>query len=69
MNLPTVHYGRKGYDLIQLCKTVYGFEDIHPGKFVEFNNNCTRGHLHKIQEPSCHKKMRLNAFPVRCINS
>ena len=23
----------------------------------------------KIQKPSCHKKMRLNAFPVRCINS
>ena len=36
MNLPTLHYRRKRYDLIQLCKTVYGFEDIHPGKFVEF---------------------------------
>ena len=68
LNLPTLHYRRKRYDLIQLYKIVHGFEDIEPGKFVEFNDNCTRGHLFKIQKPSCRKKLRINAFPVRCIN-
>ena len=65
LNLPTLHYRRKRYDLIQLYKIVHGFEDIEPGKF-EFNDNCTRGHLtFKIQKPSCRKKLRMNAFPVR----
>ena len=68
LSLPTLHYRRKRYDLIQLNKIVHGFEDIEPGKFVEFNDNCTRGHLFKIQKPSCRKKLRINAFPVRCIN-
>ena len=68
LNLPTLHYRRKRYDLIQLYKIVHGFEDIEPGKFVEFNDNCTRGHLFKIQKQSCRKKLRINAFPVRCIN-
>ena len=68
LNLPTLHYRRKRYDLIQLYKIVHGFEDIHPGKFVEFNDNCTRGHLFKIQKPSCRKTLRINSFPTRCIN-
>ena len=68
LNLPMLHYRRKRYDLIQLYKIVHGFEDIEPGKFVEFNDNCTKGHLFKIQKPSCRKKLRMNAFPVRCIN-
>lgn len=68
LKLPTLHYRRKRYDLIQLYKIVHGFEDIDPGKFLEFNDNCTRGHIFKIQKPGCHKKLRLNAFPVRCIN-
>ena len=68
LNLPTLHYRRKRFDLIQLYKIVHGFEDIQPGKFVEFNDNCMRGHLFKIQKPSCRKTLRINSFPTRCIN-
>lgn len=68
LNLPTLQYRRKRYDLIQLFKIVHGFEDINPRKFFEFNDNCTRGHLYKIQKPNCQKKLRLNSFPTRCIN-
>ena len=66
--LPTMHYRRKRYDLIQLFKIVHGYEDIKPDKFFEFNDNCTRGHLFKIVKPRCEKTLRLNSFPVRCIN-
>ena len=34
----------------------------------DFNNNCTRGHLFKIVKQRCEKTLRLNSFPVRCIN-
>ena len=68
LKLPTLHYRRKRYDLIQQYRIVHGFEDIQPGKFVEFNDNCTRGHLFKIQKPSCRKTLRINSFPTRCIN-
>ena len=47
---------------------MHGYEDIKPEKFFEFNDNCTRGHIFKITKPSCQKSMRLNSFPVRCIN-
>ena len=45
-----------------------GFDEIEPGKLVDFNDNCTRGHLFKIQKPSCKKKLRMVSFPKRCIN-
>ena len=41
---------------------------IKPDKFFEFNDNCTRGHLFKIVKPRCEKTLRLNSFPVHCIN-
>lgn len=68
LNLPTLYYRRKRYDLIQLFKIVHGYEDIKPEKFFEFNDNCTRGHIFKITKPMCRKSLRLNSFPVRCIN-
>ena len=68
LKLPTMHFRRKRYDLIQLFKIVHGYEDIRPEKFFEFNDNCTRGHLFKIVKPRCQKNFRSNCFPVRCIN-
>ena len=70
LKLPTMHYRRKRYDLIQLFKIVHvhRYEDIKPDNFFEFNDNCTRGHLFKIVKPRCEKTLRLNSFPVRCIN-
>ena len=56
--LPTMHYRRKRYDLIQLFKKVHGYEDIKPDNFFEFNDNCTRGHLFKIVKPRCEKTLR-----------
>ena len=61
LKLSTMHYRRKRYNLIQLFKIVHGYEDIKPDKFFEFNDN-------KIVKPRCEKTLRLNSFPVRCIN-
>ena len=36
--------------------------------FFEFNDNCTRGRLFKIVKPRCEKTLKLNSFPVHCIN-
>ena len=36
--------------------------------FFEFNDNCTRGHLFKIVKQRCEKTLKLNSFPVHCIN-
>ena len=32
------------------------------------NPKLYRGHLLKIQKPSCRKTLRINSFPTRCIN-
>ena len=58
LKLPTLLYRRKRYDLIQLYKKVHGFEDIKAEKIFEFNDNCTRGHLFKIQKKGCKKNLR-----------
>ena len=42
LKIPTMHYRRKRYDLIQLFKIVYGYEDIKPDNFFECIDNCTR---------------------------
>ena len=55
LNLPTLYYRRKRYDLIQLFKIVHGYEDIKPEKFFEFNDNCTRGHIFKNQKKTREK--------------
>ena len=34
LKLPTMHYRRKRYDLIQLFKIVHGYEDIKPDNFL-----------------------------------
>ena len=47
---------------------VHRFDEIAPGKLVDFNDNCTRGHLFKIWKSSCKKKLKMDYFPIRCIN-
>jgi len=67
--LPTLLYRRERYDLIQMFKIVNRFDDVDPEKFFSFNDNTTRGHIFRITKPQTNKTLRLNTFPVRCINS
>ena len=43
--------------------------DMKTSNLIFFFDNCTRGHLFKIVKPRCEKTLRLNSFPVRCINN
>ena len=69
LNLPSLYYRRKIYDLIQLFKIVVNIEDTSIDKFsLSFNDNNTRGHIFRIQKPRCIKTSRQQTFPIRCIN-
>ena len=69
LNLPTLYYRRKRYDLIQLFKIIAHIEDTEVEKFgLEFNDNNTRGHIFKLQKPRCNKSFRQQIFPIRCID-
>ena len=68
LNLPTLLYRRQRYDLIQIFKVINGFDNIDPSKFFTFNDNNTRGHLFRLEKQQVHKSLRLNSFPLRCIN-
>ena len=49
-------------------KIINGFDNIDPKKFFTFNDNNTRGHLFRLEKQQVHKSLRLNSFPLRCIN-
>ena len=68
LNLPTLYYRRKRFDLIQMFKIVHGYEKVDIDKFFTFNDNNTRGHIFQIMKVRCNKSLRLNSFPHRCIN-
>ena len=55
LKLPTLLKRRKRYDLIQLY--------VKPEYFFEFNDNCMRGHLFKIQKQSCKKDSEIKFIP------
>ena len=64
LNLSTILYRRKRYDMIQIFKLIHGFDDYYYNKLFQFNVNCTRGHIYHLQTPRCMKSLRLNAFPA-----
>ena len=69
LNLPTLHYRRCQYDLIEIFKIINKFEDIGYDQFFQFNDNVTRGHIFKIEKIRCNKSMKLNAFPARSVDA
>ena len=68
LNLPTLLYRRRRFDMIQIFKLVHGLEDINSSSFFEFNDNPTRGHIYQIYKPAVNKTLRKNCFPIRCID-
>ena len=68
LNLPTLYYRRRRFDLIQLFKIVHGYEKVDIDKFFTFNDNMTKGHIFQIMKIRCKKSLRINSFPNRCID-
>ena len=68
LNLSTLEYRRKRYDIIQVFKIVHKIDDIDMNKFFTFTDNSQlRGHNLKLTKPRVNKSIRLNSFPMRNI--
>ena len=68
LNLSTLEYRRKRFDLIQVFKIIHGLDDIDMNLFFTFTeNNQLRGHNLKLNKPRANKSVRLNSFALRNI--
>ncbi|WAR26475.1 hypothetical protein MAR_012179, partial [Mya arenaria] len=69
LNLPTLDYRRKRFDMIQVFKIIHEVDDINASVFFNFaDNSGTRGHCLKLAMPKAHKSIRLNSFGHRTIS-
>ena len=68
LNLSTLEYRRKRFDLIQVFKIIHGLDDIDMNLFFTFTENTQlRGHNLKLNKPRANKSVRLNSFALRNI--
>ena len=68
LNLLTLDYRRKRYDIIQVFKIVHNIDDIDMNRFFTFNeNNQLRGQNLELNKPRVNKSIRLNSFAMRNI--
>ena len=69
LNLPSLDYRRKRFDMIQVFKIIHKIDDIDTSTFFNFaDNSGTRGHCLKLAKPKAHKSLRLNSFGHRTIS-
>ena len=65
LNLSTMDYRRKRFDIIQVFKIIH---DIDKNLFFSFTENTQlRGHNLKLNKPRANKSTRLNSFALRNI--
>ena len=68
LNLSTLEYRRRRYDIIQVFKIIHKIDDIDMSKFFTFTDNSQlRGHNLKLNKPRVNKSIRLNSFAMRTI--
>ena len=68
LNLPTLDYRRKRFDIIQVFKIVHKIDDIDMSIFFTFtDNNQVRGHNLKLNKPHANKSIKLHSFALRDI--
>ena len=66
LNLPTLEYRRKRFDIIQVFKIVHNSDDIDMKLFFSFTDNThLRGHNLKLNKPRANKSVRINSFALR----
>lgn len=66
LNLPTLDYRRKRFDIIQVFKIIHHIDDIDMNIFFTFTENSQlRGHNLKLSKPRANKSIRLNFFAIR----
>ena len=68
LDLPTLEYRRKRYDLIQVYKIVHKIDDIDVSKFFDYSTTGLRGHILKLDKPKAKKALRKNSFALRVVS-
>ena len=70
LNLPSLDYRRKQFDMIQVFKILHGIDDIDMNIFFKFaGDGGTRGHTLKLTKARAKKSSRLNSFSIRTIST
>ncbi len=67
LNLTTLDFRRRRYDLIQTYKILKGVDDVLPQKFFQMSETDLRGHSLKLTKPRANKSVRLHSFSNRVI--
>ena len=68
LNLSTLDYRRKRFDIIQVFNIVHKIDDIDMNVFFSFDENTQlRGHNLKLKKPRANKLVRANSFALRNI--
>ena len=68
LNLSTLDYRRKRFDIIQVFKIIHKIDDIDMNFFFSFAENTQlRGHNLKLKKPRANKSVRANSFALRNI--
>ena len=65
LNLTTLDYGRKRFDIIQVFKIIRNIDDVD---MTYTDNDHLRGHNLKFSKPRANKSSRLNSFALRNIH-
>ena len=69
LNLTTLDYTRKRFDIIQVFKIIRNIDDIDMNSFFTYtDNDHLRGHNLKLSKPRANKTSRLNSFALRNIH-
>ena len=68
LNLSTLDYRRKRFDIIQVFKIIHKIDEIDMNVFFSFDENTQlRGHNLKLKKPRANKSVRANSFALRNI--
>lgn len=70
LNLPSLDFRRKRFDMIQVFRIVHNIDDISMTTFFTFaDNSGTRGHNLKLFKPKARKSLRQNSFGNRTVST
>ena len=67
LNLTTLEYRRRRYDLIQTYRIIRNEDNIDSSIFFKFSDNDLRGHPFKLVKPRATKSIRLHSFSHRVV--
>ena len=68
LNLSTLDYRRKRFDIIHVFKIIHKIDDIDMNVFFSFDENTQlRGHNLKLKKPRANKSIRANSYALRNI--